>query len=148
MTAIAEEKKRSRSNKQALPLNEVLEKMTVHEKYDCARKRKDQGNAFFRDGCYENALERYRETIAYVRRSLKLADLEESKTLVGSCYSNMAACALKMCRFEEVIQHATDALCEGLKGNRFFSSYSAFTFASVLILYLSLSLSLSLSPSL
>ena len=45
-----EEAERSRRNKEMLPADKNLGHMTIEEKYDFARKYKDAGNVFFKEG--------------------------------------------------------------------------------------------------
>ena len=45
----------------------------------------------------------------------------EAKAIIAICYSNMAACSLKLSRFEEAIKHATTALGQDLKGTYYYS---------------------------
>ena len=49
---IEEEAERSQRNKELLPSEKNLGHMTVEEKYDFARKYKDAGNVFFKEGRY------------------------------------------------------------------------------------------------
>ena len=80
---------------------------------------------------YEFAIKNYNETITYVRHGLRMGETDsegipfaakatgldpEAKAVIAVCYSNMAACSLKLSRFEEAIKHATTALGQDLKG--------------------------------
>ena len=126
-----EEAERSRRNKELLPSDKNLGHMTVEEKYDFARKYKEAGNIFFKEGLYEFALKNYTETITYLRHGLRMGETDsegvpyaaratgldpESKKIIASCHSNMAACALKLSRYQDVIKHATSALDQDIKG--------------------------------
>jgi len=128
-----EEEERSRRNKEMLPSEKNLGHMTIDEKYDFARQYKEAGNTFFKEGKYEFALKNYQETITYLRHGLRMGEVDsegvpfaarangldpESKRIISSCHSNMAACALKLERYHEVIKHATSALDMDLKGRR------------------------------
>lgn len=125
-----EEAERSRRNKELLPSDKNLGHMTVEEKYDFARKYKEAGNIFFKEGLYEFALKNYTETITYLRHGLRMGETDsegvpyaaratgldpESKKIIASCHSNMAACALKLSRYQDVIKHATSALDQDIK---------------------------------
>jgi tetratricopeptide (TPR) repeat protein len=125
-----EEAERSQRNKELLPSEKNLGHMTIEEKYDFARKYKDAGNVFFKEGRYEFAIKNYNETITYVRHGLRMGETDsegipfaakatgldpEAKAVIAVCYSNMAACSLKLSRFEEAIKHATTALGQDLK---------------------------------
>ena len=80
---------------------------------------------------YEFAIKNYTETITYLRHGLRMGETDENgvpygaratglddeaKAIIASCCSNMAACALKLSRYEEVIKHATSALDQDIKG--------------------------------
>jgi len=83
------------------------------------------------DARYEFALKNYQETVTYLRHGIRMGETDrdsmpmgapsgeadpEAKAIMASCYSNMAACALKLSRFEEVVKHASTALDAGAKG--------------------------------
>jgi len=129
-----EEAERSRRNKEMLPADKNLGHMTIEEKYDFARKYKDAGNVFFKEGRYAFATKNYTETITYIRHGLRMGETDgdgvpigarsrgglepEAKAIIASCYSNMAACALKLDKFEDVVKHATNAIEQDLKEPR------------------------------
>ncbi len=116
-----------------LPADKNLGHMTLEEKYDFAKKYKDAGNVFFKEGKYEFASKNYTETITYIRHGLRMGETDSdgvpigakargglepaAKAIIASCYSNMAACALKLGKLEDVIKHATNAIESDLKGN-------------------------------
>ena len=126
-----EEEERSTRNKEMLPSEKNLGHMTLEEKFDFARRYKEAGNVFFKENKYEFALKNYTETITYLRHGLRMGQTNsegvplgamrqeldpESKEIIASCQSNMAACALKLGRMEDVVKHASAALDQDIKG--------------------------------
>ena len=126
-----EEEERSTRNKEMLPSEKNLGHMTLEEKFDFARRYKEAGNVFFKEKKYEFALKNYTETITYLRHGLRMGQTNsegvplgamrqeldpESKEIIASCQSNMAACALKLGRMEDVVKHASAALDQDIKG--------------------------------
>jgi len=125
-----EEEERSTRNKEMLPSEKNLGHMTLQEKFDFARRYKEAGNVFFKENKYEFALKNYTETITYLRHGLRMGQTNsegvplgamrqeldpESKEIIASCQSNMAACALKLGRMEDVVKHASAALDQDIK---------------------------------
>lgn len=120
-----EEEERSRRNQEMLPAGKTLGHMTIEERWDFARKYKDAGNVFFKEGKYEFALKNYQETITYLRHGLRMGESQdegvpmgarqrdvdpEAKSIMLSCYANMAACALKTSQFDKVVRFTSTAL--------------------------------------
>ncbi|KAL3810563.1 hypothetical protein ACJIZ3_000686 [Penstemon smallii] len=93
------------SNKNDDSVKDEKEQSELNEKALVqANEAKLEGNSFFKDGLYEEALSKY-------ELAIQIAPDGPSSTEIRSmCYANRAACFSKLEKFEETIKECTKAL--------------------------------------
>ncbi|KAJ7949192.1 Peptidylprolyl isomerase [Quillaja saponaria] len=90
--------------------------MTVEERIGTADRRKMDGNALFKDEKLEEAMQQYEMAIAYMGDDFmfqlygKYQDM--ALAVKNPCHLNMAACLIKLNRFEEAIGQCSIVLAE------------------------------------
>ncbi|KAJ8899200.1 hypothetical protein K2173_012376 [Erythroxylum novogranatense] len=93
--------------------------MTVEERIGVADRRKMDGNAFFKDEKLDEAMQQYEMAIAYLGDDFmfqlfgKFRDM--ALAVKNPCHLNMAACLIKLKRFEDAIAQCTIVLAEDEK---------------------------------
>jgi tetratricopeptide (TPR) repeat protein len=88
------------------------EPRTKKERMEAAKKRKEQGNVFFRDGNFEDAVLRYSQAVAHCDQLFDLTDEQkkEVQDLKISCYLNLSASYIKLKKYERARENAAMAL--------------------------------------
>jgi FKBP-type peptidyl-prolyl cis-trans isomerase len=90
--------------------------MTVEERIGSADRRKMDGNALFKDEKLEEAMQQYEMAIAYMGDDFMFQLFgkyqEMALAVKNPCHLNMAACLIKLKRFEEAIAQCTIVLAE------------------------------------
>ncbi|WOH14677.1 hypothetical protein DCAR_0934197 [Daucus carota subsp. sativus] len=90
--------------------------MTVEERISSADRRKMDGNALFKEEKLEEAIQQYEMAIAYMGDDFmfqlfgKYQDM--AMAVKNPCHLNMAACMIKLKRYEEAIEHCSIVLAE------------------------------------
>lgn len=90
--------------------------MTVEERIGAADRRKMDGNALFKDEKLEEAMQQYEMAIAYMGDDFmfqlfgKFRDM--ALAVKNPCHLNMAACLIKLKRYDEAIGHCSLVLTE------------------------------------
>ncbi|KAK2967629.1 hypothetical protein RJ640_030500 [Escallonia rubra] len=90
--------------------------MTVEERIGAADRRKMDGNALFKEEKLEEAMQQYEMAIAYMGDDFmfqlygKYQDM--ALAVKSPCHLNMAACLIKLKRYEEAIAQCTMVLAE------------------------------------
>ncbi|GMH27256.1 hypothetical protein Nepgr_029099 [Nepenthes gracilis] len=90
--------------------------MTVEERIGSADRRRMDGNAFFKDEKLEEAMQQYEMAIAYMGDDFmfqlfgKFRDM--ALAVKNPCHLNMAACLIKLKRYEEAIAQCSIVLAE------------------------------------
>lgn len=93
--------------------------MTVEERISSADRRKMDGNALFKEEKLEEAIQQYEMAIAYMGDDFmfqlfgKYQDM--AMAVKNPCHLNMAACMIKLKRYEEAIGHCSIVLAEDEK---------------------------------
>lgn len=87
-------------------------KLKGGEKLEHATKRKDEGSELFRQGKLDRAIKKYKAALDYVSSDHDLTD--EQKAAIKPCKVaielNLAACDIKKCNWNGVLEHANKAL--------------------------------------
>jgi len=88
------------------------EPRTKGEKIDAAKKRKHQGGVCFKDGDIEGAVLRWTQALAYFESIWDLIDdqKKEISEIKLPCYLNLAACYLKLKKYEKTRDNCSEAL--------------------------------------
>ncbi|KAI4382998.1 hypothetical protein MLD38_008884 [Melastoma candidum] len=90
--------------------------MTVEERIGAADRRKMDGNALFKDEKLEEAMQQYEMAIAYMGDDFMFQLFGKYRDMAlavkNPCHLNMAACLIKLKRFEEAIGHCGIVLTE------------------------------------
>ncbi|KAI4384664.1 hypothetical protein MLD38_002786 [Melastoma candidum] len=90
--------------------------MTVEERIGAADRRKMDGNALFKDEKLEEAMQQYEMAIAYMGDDFMFQLFGKYRDMAlavkNPCHLNMAACLIKLKRFEEAIGHCSMVLTE------------------------------------
>ncbi|XP_077224071.1 peptidyl-prolyl cis-trans isomerase FKBP42-like [Tasmannia lanceolata] len=90
--------------------------MTVEERIGVADKRKMEGNAYFKDEKLEEAMQQYEMAIAYMGDDFMFQLFGKYRDMALSvknpCHLNMAACLIKLKRYEEAIGQCSIVLSE------------------------------------
>lgn len=90
--------------------------MTVEERIGAADRRKMDGNAFFKEEKLEEAMQQYEMAIAYMGDDFMFQLFGKYRDMAlavkNPCHLNMAACLIKLKRFEEAIGQCTTVLGE------------------------------------
>ncbi|KAJ7982228.1 Peptidylprolyl isomerase [Quillaja saponaria] len=100
----------------SLGLTKPTNDMTVEERIGAADCWKMDGNAFFKEEKLEEAMQQYEMAIAYMGDDFmfqlygKYQDM--ALAVKNPCHLNMAACLIKLDRYEEAIGHCCIVLAE------------------------------------
>ncbi|GFZ02680.1 FKBP-type peptidyl-prolyl cis-trans isomerase family protein [Actinidia rufa] len=90
--------------------------MTVEERIGAADRRKMDGNALFKDEKLEAAMQQYEMAIAYMGDDFMFQLFDKYRDMAlavkNPCHLNMAACLIKLKRFEEAIAQCSIVLVE------------------------------------
>ncbi|KAH7675388.1 Peptidyl-prolyl cis-trans isomerase Fpr3/Fpr4-like protein [Dioscorea alata] len=90
--------------------------MTVEERIEAADRRKLEGNAYFKDEKLEEAMQQYEMAIAYMGDDFMFQLFGKYRDMALSvknpCHLNMAACLIKLRRYEEAIAQCSIVLSE------------------------------------
>ncbi|XP_043690457.1 peptidyl-prolyl cis-trans isomerase FKBP42-like [Telopea speciosissima] len=90
--------------------------MTVEERIGTADRRKMEGNALFNDEKLEEAMQQYEMAIAYMGDDFMFQLFGKYRDMALSvknpCHLNMAACLIKLKRYEEAIGQCSIVLAE------------------------------------
>ena len=73
-------------------LGKTLGHMTIEERWDFARKYKDAGNVFFKEGKYEFALKNYQEPITSLRHGLRMGESQDEGVPMGARQRDVVPC--------------------------------------------------------
>ncbi|KAF6158553.1 hypothetical protein GIB67_040067 [Kingdonia uniflora] len=87
---------------------------TVEERIKGADAMKMEGNAFFKDEKLEEAMQQYEMAISLLEKDWvrMLIDRDWALAVKNPCHLNMAACLLKLKRYEKAIAHCGIVLAE------------------------------------
>ncbi|KAK1267714.1 Peptidyl-prolyl cis-trans isomerase FKBP42 [Acorus gramineus] len=90
--------------------------MTVEERIEAADRRKMEGNGYFKDGKLEEAMQQYEMAIAYMGDDFMFQLFGKYRDMAlavkNPCHLNMAACLIKLNRYEEAIGQCSIVLAE------------------------------------
>ncbi|XP_074565490.1 peptidyl-prolyl cis-trans isomerase FKBP42-like isoform X2 [Curcuma longa] len=90
--------------------------MTVEERIEAAERRKVEGNDYFKEEKLEEAMQRYEMAIAYMGDDFMFQLFGKYRDMAlavkNPCHLNMAACLIKLKRYEEAIGQCTIVLSE------------------------------------
>ncbi|CAM6018965.1 unnamed protein product [Sphagnum balticum] len=90
--------------------------MTVEERIEAADRRRIDGNELFKEGNIEAAMQQYEMALAFMGDDFMFQLFGKYRDMANAvknpCHLNLAACLLKLNRFEEVIGHCTVVLAE------------------------------------
>ncbi|XP_072951097.1 peptidyl-prolyl cis-trans isomerase FKBP42 [Typha angustifolia] len=90
--------------------------MTVEERIEAADRRKVEGNAYFKEEKLQEAMQQYEMAIAYMGDDFMFQLFGKYRDMALSvknpCHLNMAACLIKLKRYEEAIGQCTIVLSE------------------------------------
>ncbi|XP_042006210.1 peptidyl-prolyl cis-trans isomerase FKBP62-like isoform X2 [Salvia splendens] len=88
--------------------------MSTPERIEAATRKKEEGNQLFKIGKYQRAAKKYEKAVDYVSQDEPYTDGDEKiiKPLTISCWSNGAACCLKLNNFREAIDLCSKILNE------------------------------------
>ncbi|CAM6012542.1 unnamed protein product [Sphagnum balticum] len=90
--------------------------MTVEERIEAADRRKVDGNELFKEGKIAAAMQQYEMALAFMGDDFMFQLFGKYRDMANAvknpCHLNLAACLLKLHRFEEVIAHCTVVLTE------------------------------------
>lgn len=96
--------------------------MVVEERIEAADRRKVDGNELFKEGKIAEAMQQYEMALAYMGDDFmfqlfgKYHDM--AIAVKNPCHLNLAACMLKIHRFEEAIGHCSVVLAEDPKNTK------------------------------
>ncbi|CAI9103037.1 OLC1v1001454C1 [Oldenlandia corymbosa var. corymbosa] len=90
--------------------------MTVEERIGAADRRKMDGNALFKEEKLEEAMQQYEMAIAYMGDDFMFQLFGKYRDMAlavkNPCHLNMAACLIKLKRYDEAIGHCSLVLSE------------------------------------
>ncbi|XP_058110470.1 peptidyl-prolyl cis-trans isomerase FKBP42 isoform X1 [Magnolia sinica] len=90
--------------------------MTVEERIEAADRRKAEGNAYFKDEKLEEAMQQYEMAVAYMGDDFMFQLFGKYRDMAlavkNPCHLNMAACFIKLERYEEAIAQCSIVLSE------------------------------------
>eukprot|EP01018_Ginkgo_biloba_P000973 Gb_11891 [translate_table: standard] len=90
--------------------------MTVEERIEAADRRRQEGNEFFKEDKLAEAMQQYEMALAYMGDDFMFQLFGKYKDMANAvknpCHLNMAACLLKLNRYEEVIGQCSMVLVE------------------------------------
>ncbi|CAL9762930.1 unnamed protein product [Musa acuminata subsp. burmannicoides] len=90
--------------------------MTVEERIEAAERRKVEGNDYFKEKKVEEAMQQYEMAIAYMGDDFMFQLFGKYRDMAlavkNPCHLNMAACLIKLKRYEEAIGQCTIVLSE------------------------------------
>ncbi|CAL9184307.1 unnamed protein product [Musa hybrid cultivar] len=90
--------------------------MTVEERIEAAERRKAEGNDYFKENKVEEAMQQYEMAIAYMGDDFMFQLFGKYRDMAlavkNPCHLNMAACLIKLKRYEEAIGQCTIVLSE------------------------------------
>ncbi|KAB5541020.1 hypothetical protein DKX38_013994 [Salix brachista] len=90
--------------------------MTVEERISAADRRKMDGNSLFKEEILEEAMQQYEMAIAYLGDDFMFQLFGKYRDMAlavkNPCHLNMAACLIKLKRYEEAIAQCTIVLVE------------------------------------
>ncbi|XP_020095838.1 peptidyl-prolyl cis-trans isomerase FKBP42 isoform X2 [Ananas comosus] len=90
--------------------------MTVEERIEAADRRKVEGNAHFKDEKLQEAMQQYEMAIAYMGDDFMFQLFGKYRDMAlavkNPCHLNMAACLIKLQRYDEAIGQCTIVLSE------------------------------------
>ncbi|NP_001131717.1 Peptidyl-prolyl cis-trans isomerase FKBP42 [Zea mays] len=90
--------------------------MTVEERIAAADRRKIEGNAYFKEKKLEEAMQQYEMAIAYMGDDFMFQLFGKYRDMAlavkNPCHLNMAACLIKLKRFDEAIAQCSIVLTE------------------------------------
>lgn len=90
--------------------------MTVEERIEAADRRKTEGNQLFKDEKIEEAIQQYEMALAYMNDEFMFQLFGKYKDLADAvkhpCHLNMAACMLRLNRYDEAIAQCSVVLQE------------------------------------
>uniref|UniRef100_A0A0E0MJL1 peptidylprolyl isomerase n=1 Tax=Oryza punctata TaxID=4537 RepID=A0A0E0MJL1_ORYPU len=90
--------------------------MTVEERIEAADRRKIEGNEYFKEKKFEEAMQQYEMAIAYMGDDFMFQLFGKYRDMAlavkNPCHLNMAACLIKLKRFDEAIAQCTIVLSE------------------------------------
>ncbi|XWS35529.1 hypothetical protein CRYUN_Cryun20dG0005000 [Craigia yunnanensis] len=90
--------------------------MTVEERIGAADRRKMDGNALFKEDKLEEAMQQYEMAIAYMGDDFMFQLFGKYRDMAlavkNPCHLNLAACLIKLKRYEEAIGHCSIVLAE------------------------------------
>lgn len=90
--------------------------MTVEERIGAADRRKMDGNVFFKEDKLEEAMQQYEMAIAYMGDDFMFQLFGKYRDMAlavkNPCHLNMAACLIKLKRYEEAVGHCSIVLAE------------------------------------
>jgi len=86
--------------------------MTNEEKFSFSAKRREDGNAFFKQGLWKRAAKRYKSALSCVKsdHSFNPEEKQKGKEQQLLCLLNQAACSIKLQKWKDVIDQTTKAL--------------------------------------
>ncbi|URD83007.1 peptidylprolyl [Musa troglodytarum] len=90
--------------------------MTVEERIEAAERRKVEGNDYFKEKKVDEAMQQYEMAIAYMGDDFMFQLFGKYRDMAlavkNPCHLNMAACLIKLKRYEEAIGQCTIVLSE------------------------------------
>lgn len=93
--------------------------MTVEERIEAADRRKADGNQLFNDNKLEEAIQQYEMALAYMNDEFMFQLFgkykDNANAVKNPCHLNMAACMLKLNRYDDVIAQCSVVLQEDEK---------------------------------
>lgn len=93
--------------------------MTVEERIEAADRRRQEGNELFKEDKLAEAMQQYEMALAYMGDDFMFQLFGKYKDMATAvknpCHLNMAACLLKLNRYEEAIGHCNMVLAEDEK---------------------------------
>lgn len=93
--------------------------MTVEERIEAADRRRQKGNELFKEDKLAEAMQQYEMALAYMGDDFMFQLFGKYKDMATAvknpCHLNMAACSLKLNRYQEAIGHCNIVLAEDEK---------------------------------
>eukprot|EP00897_Mesotaenium_endlicherianum_P005890 jgi/Mesen1/5329/ME000266S04519 len=90
--------------------------MTVEERIAAADRRRAEGNELFKNEMYEDAAKQYEMAIGHMNDDFMFQMFGKYRNMANAvrlpCYLNLAACFLKLNRFDDAIGHCSVVLAE------------------------------------